>query len=104
MPTPFLPPFQHPTRYASTIRTKRSTPILPTATLRVAMRAGQHSITPRGRILGRGRGQPVRRSLLRLLPRRSVGKRSRNNEDLPSVDEPPRPLDGSADQSDNAVH
>jgi NAD(P)-dependent dehydrogenase (short-subunit alcohol dehydrogenase family) len=33
----------------------RSTPTLPPATLRVAMRAGQYSITPRGRIRGRGR-------------------------------------------------
>jgi hypothetical protein len=43
----------------------RSTPTLPPATLRVAMRAGQYSITPRGRIRGRGRrrGQPARRSL-----------------------------------------
>ncbi len=68
------------------------------------MRAGQHSITPRGRIRGRGRGQPVRRSLLRLLLRSSVGKRSRKNEALPSVDEPARPRDGGADQAVTAVH
>jgi hypothetical protein len=44
----------------------RSTPTLPPATLRVAMRAGQYSITPRGRIRGRGRGRE--RSTSRVAP------------------------------------
>jgi hypothetical protein len=39
----------------------RSTPTLPPATLRVAMRAGQYSITPRGRIRGRGRERSASR-------------------------------------------
>jgi hypothetical protein len=62
-----------PTRYARAIRTWRGTPTL------------QYSITPRGRI--RGRGQPVRRSFLRSLVGSSVGERSRKNE-APGEGEP----------------
>src|SRR5260221_7756436 len=52
-----------PNRYAGAIRTWRSTPTLPPATLRVAMRAGHHSA---GRIRGRGRrrGRERERSAL----------------------------------------
>ncbi len=75
-----MSPFSIPTRYASAIRTWRGTPTL------------QHSITPRGRIRGRGRGQPVRRSFLRSLVGSSVHQRSRKNEAItrilaPSSDE-----------------
>src|SRR5258708_12220984 len=42
-------PFSIPTRYAGAIRTWRSTPTLPPATLRVAMRAGHHSARPDSR-------------------------------------------------------
>jgi hypothetical protein len=44
----------------------RSTPILPPATLRVAMRAGQNSITPLARIRGRGRRRGRERSASRV--------------------------------------
>jgi len=44
----------------------RSTPMLPPATLRVAMRAGQYSITPRGRIRGRERRRGRERSASRV--------------------------------------
>jgi hypothetical protein len=47
---PIYRPAAAPTRYAGAIRTCRSTPTL------------QYSITPRGRIRGRRRGQPARRS------------------------------------------